>query len=234
MNKYYKKTLGLLSLTIITMIMTIFAARLPTPIARADTTLVVEVLDTSPNIQFPNDGKTVHDSEQNITYNPARLTNIGVRLIHTNLDNKEKTYNLEEDEISVMPAGVINLGPNLTKYGHGKYVVTIFGINKGNPVSETFTFHYLPKKIIEVPATGLFSGNLTKGDQLTVGSTVIVAICLGCFFMIKLRQDKRSKKPQKSQNPRRAKKTPKPQTKKTRQTPKPQTKKTRQTPKPRH
>lgn len=221
MNKYHKKTLSLLSLVIIAMTMTIFAAGLPTPIARADTTLVVEVLDTSPNIQFPNDGKTVHDPEQSITYNPARLTNIGVRLIHTNLDNEEKTYNLEEDEISVMPAGVINLGPSLTKYGHGKYVVTISGINKGNPVSETFIFHYLPEKIIEVPATGLFSGNLTKGEQLTVGSTIIVAIYLSLFFIFKLRQDKKLQKPQKSQNSRRAKKTPKTQTKKTEQTPKP-------------
>ena len=170
MKKTQKKVFGLLGLSLVAG-MTAVAATLPAPEASAATssitdTLVVRVVGDEPEVRVTpthNDvtyGPIVVDPIYWATVSYQDLNKLSIKLVHTDRDGNDHTYNLGTTEPDYI-AGDLSKQMLLSNYGYGKYIFNAYGYGysyeDGNEDTEGavgytedfIKFTYLPVMAVE-------------------------------------------------------------------------------------
>lgn len=151
MRKTHKRILGFLSLGLV-VAMTIFAATLPVPGAKATSsmtdTITVTVIGRVIKVDIvdPESGSVFVHPEQELTVEQEHATHIEITAVYTDPDGVEHPFNIG----SYNPTETHDTNTrtiNLNEHGYGTYTITATGTDiDGAPDTDIITFTYIPIK----------------------------------------------------------------------------------------
>lgn len=157
MRKTHKKILGFLSLGLVAA-MTVFAATLPTPGAKATSTsitdtITVTVLGGIPTvtIEDPDDGAIYYTPTQAVNIDYQRTASIKIVGTYTDANNVTTSFDLGNFPTYEV-ADTLSTTINFNNYGYGKYVLTAIGVDGSgvDAVEDIVSFKYVPLTV-DVP-----------------------------------------------------------------------------------
>lgn len=149
MRKTHKKILGFLSLGLVAA-MTVFAATLPVPGAKATTSVTDTVTVTvigrtiSVEIKDPDNGSILVQPDQQLSIESEHAKRVDITGLYTDPDGVEHPFNIG----SYVPTDTHDVNTrtiNLGTYGYGTYTITATGVDADDvPDSDVITFTYIP------------------------------------------------------------------------------------------
>lgn len=151
MRKTHKRLLGFLSLGLVAA-MTIFAATLPIPGAKATTstsqmtdTITVTVVGRQLAIEIknPKDGEVFVNPSQTASVEQTHATTVTITGVHRNADGVETSFNIgtypQTDEHSIITTSL-----DLSIHGYGTYIITAEGTDGTITEEDIHSFTYVP------------------------------------------------------------------------------------------
>ena len=154
MRKTHKKILGFLSLGLVAA-MTVFAATLPVPGAKATTTtttmtdkVVVTVIGRIIKVDIidPENGSIFVHPNQELTVEQEHAKHVDISAVYTDSDGTEHPFNIGSyNPTETHDTNTRNI--DLSDYGYGTYTITATGTDEdGTPDTDIITFSYIPIK----------------------------------------------------------------------------------------
>ena len=153
MRKTHKKILGFLSLGLV-VAMTVFAATLPVPGAKATTStsitdvITVTVIGQTVKVDIvdPESGSIFIHPNQGLSVEQEHAKHIDITGVYTDPDGNETAFNIGSYNPSTTH-DTTTTTIDLDTYGYGTYTITATGTDEtGVPDSDIITFSYIPIK----------------------------------------------------------------------------------------